>query len=330
VSVRRRLFGRVLATLPLLLGVAALTFLLVESAPGVPGDVLLGDRPLPPEVRERLERAYGLDRAPGERFALWLMALARGELGWSWSRSMPVGRALAAALPATLLRSGAALLIHVLAGVAIGVTAAARRGRLPDRILTLSTLALWSMPTFWVGLMAILALAYGLPVFPPSSMRSVGAAQLSLPARALDVLWHLCLPAFVLGISSAAATARFIRAGLVQTLDEEFVRAARARGLGGRRVLLVHALRNALLPVINVLGLSLPILVSGSLVVEVVFAWPGMGRLTYDAILAQDVPLVLATTLLASVMVIAGSLLADLAMAAVDPRIRVAPRGAGS
>jgi peptide/nickel transport system permease protein len=251
------------------------------------------------------------------------MALARGELGWSWSRSMPVGRALAAALPATLLLSGAALLIHVLAGVAIGVTAAARRGRLPDRILTLSTLALWSMPTFWVGLMAILALAYGLPVFPPSSMRSVGAAQLSLPARALDVLWHLCLPAFVLGISSAAATARFIRAGLVQTLDEEFVRAARARGLGGRRVLLVHALRNALLPVIN-------ILVSGSLVVEVVFAWPGMGRLTYDAILAQDVPLVLATTLLASVMVIAGSLLADLAMAAVDPRIRVAPRGAGS
>lgn len=327
---RRRVLGRALVAIPLLLCVAALTFALVESAPGNPADMLLGDRPVPPEVRERLERAYGLDRPPAERFVRWLVALSRGELGWSWSRSMPVSRALASALPATLLLAGAALAVHVLAGIAIGVTAAARRGRLLDRILTHSSLALWAMPTFWVGLMAILALAYGLPVFPPSSMRSVGAGDLPPVARALDLLWHLCLPACVLGLSSAAATARFVRAGLLQTLDEEFVRAARARGLGGGRVLLAHALRNAMLPVINVLGLSMPVLVSGSLVIEVVFAWPGMGRLTYDAILAQDVPVVLATTLLASAMVIAGSLAADLAMAAVDPRTRGALTGAKS
>jgi peptide/nickel transport system permease protein len=297
----------------------------METAPGTPADLLLGDQPVPQEVRERLDRIYGFDRPAGERFVRWIGAAARGELGWSWSRSMPVGRAIASALPATLLLAGAALLVYVGAGIALGVTAALWRGRWPDRVVTYCGLTLWAMPTFWVGLMAILAFAYLVPLFPPSSMRSVGFSDLSLWGRALDLLRHLVLPATVLGVGSAAAMARFIRSGLLETLDEEFVRAARARGVGGTRVVLVHALRNALLPVINLLGLSLPILVSGSLVIEVVFAWPGMGRLTYHAILAQDIPLVLATTLLASLMVIAGSLAADLAMVAVDPRIRLRP-----
>jgi peptide/nickel transport system permease protein len=303
--------------------VLVLTFALMESAPGSPADLLLGDRPVPQEVRERLERAYGLDRPPAERFLHWLAALASGDLGWSVSRSRPVTRVLASALPATLLLAGAALLIHIVAGIVLGAAAAAWRGRWPDRALTFGGLVLYAMPTFWLGLMAILALAYLVPLFPPSSMHSVNAREWSWIARAGDLLWHVALPACVLGLASAAAMARFVRAGLMRALGEEFVRAARARGVGARRVLAVHALRNAVLPVINLLGLSLPILVSGSLVVEVVFAWPGMGRLTYEAILAQDVPVVLATTLLATILVIVGSLMADLAMAVADPRIRL-------
>jgi peptide/nickel transport system permease protein len=318
---------RFLAAIPLILGILTLTFVLMESAPGSPADLLIGDHPVPPEVRQRLEEAYGFDRPAAERYVHWLTSVVfRGELGWSISRSRPVSRVLADALPATLLLSGAALLIHLLAGVILGVVAASHRDRWPDRVLNLGGLVLYAMPAFWLGLMAILCLAYLLPIFPASSMHSVEARSWSLPWRLADLAWHLALPACVLGLASAAAMARFVRSGLLQTLGEEFIRAARARGLGGRRILIAHALRNALLPVVNLLGLSLPVLVSGSLITEVVFAWPGMGRLTYEAILSFDVPVVLAATLLASVLVVAGNLGADVAMALLDPRVKLGGR----
>ena len=323
----RYLIRRLALVLPLALGVATLVFVLMEASPGDPVDLLLGDRPVPPEVRERIERAYGFDQPPLTRYGRWMSALfLEGELGWSHSRSRPVARLLADALPATLALAGAALLLHLLVGVTLGVVSASRRGSWPDRALTVGSLLLYAMPTFWLGLMAVLALSYFVPIFPTSSMQSVGAEDWSFLHRLADRVWHLMLPACVLGLGSAAAMVRFVRAGLLETLGRDFVRAARARGLAERRVMLGHALRNSLLPVINLIGLALPALISGSLVVEVIFAWPGMGRLTYDAIRAQDMPVVLATTLLATLLVVLGSLAADLAMAAVDPRIRLIGR----
>ncbi len=319
----RRLAGAI----PVLVAVLTLTFFLLESAPGSPADLMLGDRPVPPEVRQRIEAAYGLDRPPVERYLRWMTAIAlHGEWGWSLSRSRPVAQVLASTVPATLLLAGTALLIHLVAGMGIGVLTAWRRGRLLDRTLSAATLALYAMPTFWLALMAILALSYWIPLFPPSSLRSAGSETWTLPWRMLDLAWHVALPASVLGLASAAALGRFLRAGMLRALGESYIPAAQARGAGRARVILVHALRNGLLPVINLLGLSLPILVSGSLVTEVVFAWPGMGRASYEAILAKDVPLVLASTLLASVLVIIGSLAADLALAAADPRIRLRHR----
>jgi peptide/nickel transport system permease protein len=323
------LLRRLAVSVPLVLGVLTLVFVLLEATPGSPTELIVGDRPVPPEVRQRIERAHGLDRSPLVRYASWLESLLlEGDLGWSTSRSRPVARLLAETLPATVLLAGTALLLHVLLGLALGIASAARRGRWPDRLLTFLGLALYAMPAFWVALMAILALAYLLPLFPASSMRSIGAEQWPLWRRGLDALWHLCLPAGVLALSSAAAMVRFVREGLLEALGRDFVRAARARGVGGRRVMLVHALRGALGPVVNLIGLSLPVLVSGSLIIEIVFAWPGMGRLTYDAIMAKDLAVVLATTLLASLLVVAGSLAADLAMAAIDPRIRLSRSGA--
>lgn len=325
----RFVFRRLAVAVPLALGVATLVFVLMETAPGSAADQLLGERPVPPEVRERIEHAYGLDRPPLERYGRWLAALClRGELGWSHSRQRPVAQLLGEALPPTLALAGSALALHLLAGVLFGVVSAARRGRWPDRLLSLGGLALYAMPTFWLGLMCILLFSYVIPVFPASSLQSVGARDWTPALRLADRLWHLALPAAVLGLASAAAMTRFVRAGLLETLGQEFVRAARARGLTGPRVLR-HALRNALLPVINLVGMALPVLISGALVTEVVFAWPGMGRLTYEAIRAQDFSVVLASTLLASLMVILGNLAADLAMAAVDPRIRLAGRGEG-
>ncbi len=324
----RFVIRRLVLAVPLALGAATLVFVLMETAPGNAADLFLGNHPVPPEVRERIEEVYGLDRPPLERYLRWLGALVlRGELGWSHSRGRPVTETILEALPATVTLAGAALLLHVLAGVLLGALAAARRGRWVDRSLTVASLTVYALPTFWVGLMAVLAFSYFLPLVPASSMQSVGAEEWPWLQRLADRIWHLLLPAAVLGLASAAAMIRFVRAGLLQNLGRTFVRAARARGLSGKRVLFAHALRNALIPLVNLVGLSLPVLLSGSVVTEVVFAWPGMGRLTYDAIRAQDFPVVLATTLLATLMVVLGNLAADLVMVLVDPRIRLSAGG---
>jgi peptide/nickel transport system permease protein len=313
---------RLLTSLPLLFGVLTLCFLLLELAPGRPTDYLIGDHPVPPETRARIEAAYGLDRTPWARYASWMGGALRGDLGWSLSRSRPVTRVLADALPATLGLASLALAIQLLAGLALGALHVARPGGALDHALTVGGLALASAPAFWLGLMAILLFAVAWPLFPPSSSRSIGAEGWGALARAGDALWHAALPAAVLGLGSAGVIARFVRAGLLSSLGEDFVRAARARGASRARVILLHAGPAAAGPILTLAGLQLPMLVSGALVIEVVFGWPGMGRLAYDAVLAQDLPVVLATVLLATLVVVAGNLAADLGLAAIDPRIR--------
>jgi peptide/nickel transport system permease protein len=251
-----------------------------------------------------------------------------GDFGWSLSRGRSVRSVLADALPQTVALAVASLAIQLLLGVFLGALHVIRPGGALDHGLGVAGLLLASVPTFWLGLMAILLLAVAVPIFPPSSAHSIGASAWSFPARAADALWHVALPALVLAGGSAAVIARFLRSGLVVALDEGFVRAARARGASRARTMFVHALPTAAGPVITLLGLQLPVLVSGALVVEVVFGWPGMGRVTYDAVMAQDLPVVLAAVLLSTVVVIAGTLLADCGLALVDPRVRLPRRAA--
>jgi peptide/nickel transport system permease protein len=312
----------------LLAGVLTLTFLLLEAAPGRPVDNLLGDGPVPAATRARVEAAYGLDRPAYARYLTWMGSAIAGDLGWSLSRGRSVRSVLADALPETIGLAVASLAIQLLLGVFIGALHVIRPGGALDHGLGVAGLLLASMPTFWLGLMAILVFAVAVPIFPPSSAHSIGAAAWSVPARAADALWHVALPALVLAAGSAAVIARFLRAGLVAALDAGFVRAARARGMSRARILFVHALPTAAGPVITLLGLQLPMLVSGALVVEVVFGWPGMGRVTYDAVMAQDLPVVLAAVFLSTVVVIAGTLLADCGLALVDPRVRLPRRAA--
>ena len=318
---------RLLASVPLVFFVVTLTFLLVEAAPGSPASLLTGDAPLAPEVRARIEAAYGLDRPPLERYARWIGAAARGDLGWSISRSRPVARVLGDALPATAGLAGLALAIQLLAGTALGALQVAKPGGAADHAAGALSLALASVPTFWLGLMAILLFAVAIPVFPPSSSHAVGSEAWSWSARFADVLWHAALPSLVLAAGSAAIVARFVRAGLLRSLGEGFVRGARARGASSTRVIWSHALRAAAGPAVTLAGLQLPALVSGALVVEVVFGWPGMGRVTYDAILAHDVPVVLAAVSISTVLVVVGGLVADGLLAWSDPRVRLRGRG---
>jgi len=321
---------RIGAGLLTLLAVSLIVFVGASILPGDATEAILGQA-ASPEAVAGLRRALGLDHPAPERYLRWLSAFAlRGEWGWSVARGMPVRSAVAAALPATLLLSGTALLLQCALGVGWGALMARARGRAADRWAGILAALLYALPAFWVGMMAILALAVKIPLFPASSMHSVGAEAWPAWRRALDLLHHLALPAAVLGVSSAAGMARFVRAGVLQTVSEAFVRAARARGVGGGRLFGVHALRGALVPIVNLVGLSLPALVSGSLAVEYVFAWPAMGRLFYDALVARDAAVVLALTALTSLLVLGGSLLADLAMAALDPRIRLGRRGSAA
>lgn len=306
----------------LLLLVLTLTFALLHAAPGSPADQLVTPGPGMAERQARLERTLGLDRPLHEQYAAWLGAAARGDWGTSLFQGRPVSRMIAEALPATALLALAALFVEYVFALALGVWSARRRDRFADHAIRAVSLLLFSIPTFWLGLMAILVLAHLWPVFPAGNMTSAGAEGWGAAARLADLARHLALPALVLGLGTGGATVRFVRDSLLDVLGEDFVRTARAKGLSERRVVGVHALRNALAPLFQLLGLSLPALLNGSLVVEVVFAWPGLGRLIFQAINARDLPVVLATTAVGGALVLGGSLLADLLHAAADPRVR--------
>lgn len=320
-SLTERLLGRLGAALLLLWLVLTTTFFLIHLAPGEPMAVLVPDHGSP-EQRARLASALGLDRPLGVQYLHWLGDFVRGDWGTSFSLSRPVSRVIVEALPATLLLGLAATLVDYGVAIPLGVLASRRRNGWFDRLLRWVGLTLYSTPVFWLGLMAILLFSYWFPLFPASHMASVGAENLGLGARMLDLLHHLALPALVLGLAATGGTARFVRNEMIEVMAEDYIRLARAKGISERRVLWRHGFRNALVPLVQLLGVSVPVLLNGTLVVEVVFSWPGLGQRIFQGILARDYPLILGTTAFTAALVIVGSLLADLAHAAVDPRVR--------
>ncbi len=318
---KRMVLRRMLALVPLVWLVATLTFVVVQAAPGSYADTIDNPR-LSPETRELISARYGLDRPPLKQYLSWLGAVATGDLGTSFMYKQPVSTVLARALPPTLLLAGAALLFDLVLGLVLAVAAARRPYGWVDRITSILSLGLYGIPSFWLAGLFILVFSLLLGWFPASHMHSVDAARLSGLPRLADLLRHLVLPAVCLGLVGAAGTARYLRATLLDVRSSRFMLAARARGIPERRLLWVHALRPALLPVVTLLGLSLPILVSGSVVIETIFSWPGMGQVAYNAARARDIPLILGATLIGATAVILGNLIADVLYAVVDPRTR--------
>jgi peptide/nickel transport system permease protein len=302
--------------------VATATFVLVSLAPGDAAS-RLSDPRISPAVRERWRRDFGLDRPLPARYASWLASAVRGDLGTSWYYHRSVTAVLAEALPNTLLLTSLGLALELGGGVALALAQLRRAHGRGDRAITLVTLTAFAMPTFGVALALIALLSYRIPLFPPSHMHSLAGETAHGWARTADLLRHLALPVVAIGITGAGAVARYLRGSLLDERMEQYVLAARARGCSPRRALLTHALPNALLPLITMMGMSLPFLVSGSLIVEVVFSWPGMGQAMYTAALGRDLPLLLGGTIVGSAAVVVGNLLADLAYAAVDPRVRL-------
>ncbi|MBK6458758.1 MAG: ABC transporter permease [Gemmatimonadetes bacterium] len=317
------LFRRLLQGLAILFTVATVTFALIHAAPGEPFAAQLEDARFTPEMSATLRRQYGLDAPLTTQYARFLTQLVRGDLGNSLSLHRPVRAILAQALPRTLVLMSAALAAGFALGVVTGAAQAARAGTRLDRVAGRISVALSALPDFWLALALMLVFAMRLRWFPVSGMFDQTMHEYMSPMGKLrDVAWHLVLPATTLALIIGAVVARHQRQALVDILPEDFVRSARAKGVRERTVVMRHALRNALLPTITLLGLALPALVGGAVIIENIFGWPGMGRVALDAIAARDYPVVLGTTMVGSLLVVLGSLFADLLSAVVDPRLR--------
>jgi peptide/nickel transport system permease protein len=318
---------RVLQAIPLLVGILTLTFVLMHMAPGDPTATYLTDN-VSPEVVEQTRSRLGLDQPVPVQYVKWIKAFATGDFGHSYVGGEPeVKQKIGAALPNTLLLGFVSLLIIFVFGCLIGMIQAVRQYSISDTTLTIGSLALYSMPGFWLGLMLQIAVSSGwwpdALALPVSGMIDVrDHPTMTALQRALDVARHLVLPTVALGLASAAGIARYMRGEMLEVIHQDYVRTARAKGLSERSVIFRHALRNALIPIVSLLGLYVPVLIGGSVVIEKVFAWPGMGLLLYDSVYARDYPSVMAVTFLFGALVVVGNLVSDLLYAAVDPRIR--------
>ena len=303
--------------------VTTLTFVLIQLAPGSPFTASGESNRVSPEITQRLEQSFGLDRPVPEQYIRYLSNLARGNFGYSFAEYRPARDAFLERVPNTLLLAGAGLVIMFGLGILVGAFQGARPGSRTDDILSLVTLAIYSMPIFWLGLMALLLFGLALHWLPVGGTHDpVIYEQLGIMGKLGDRLRHLLLPAITLGLIGAATTARYQRAAMLDVIRQDFVRTARAKGLTERAVLFKHALRNALLPIITLFGLAFPILLSGTVLVESIFSWPGLGKLAVDAIHGRDYFVVTGAATVTAIMVVLGSLIADVLYRVVDPRTR--------
>ncbi len=320
---QRMLARRALSGIAVVAGVVTLTFLLLHAAPGDPAERLIG----PTATTEQLtagRHALGLDRPLITQYGSWLARFVRGDWGTSFATGRPVRTMIGSAWPATVRLVALSLLLSYGLGLLVGAVQAARHRRPLDTALSVASVTLVALPGYWLGLMLVTVFTYLLRVLPAFGAAGYDADYLSGWARFVDGARHLVLPLATLTLIGVGAAARFTRGALLDALEQPFVVAARAKGLTPARVMVHHALRHALIPIVTLLGLSLPALFSGAVFVEAVFAWPGVGRVLVEAVQARDYPVVMSATAISALLVVTGNLLADVVAGFVDPRLRAA------
>jgi peptide/nickel transport system permease protein len=320
---------RVLMMAPLLLGITLITFLVVHLAPGEPTGQMTDLNPKASvEAQQRLRALYGLDQPLHVQYGRWLARLARLDFGTSFSADRrPVLDKILERMPVTIgLNVLSELFVFALA-LPIGVIAAVRRGSVFDRVSTVVVFLFFSVPTFWVALLAMILFGIKLGWLPISGLRSIDFDDLSLAGKVADYARHLALPVIVGSIGGLAGISRFMRAGMLEVVRQDYVRTARAKGLPERLVIGRHALRNAVLPIITIAGLSVPGLIAGSVIFETIFAIPGIGQLMWQAVMARDYPMIMGDLVLSAVLTLLGNLVADVGYVLADPRISFEGRG---
>ncbi|RWQ33902.1 MAG: ABC transporter permease [Mesorhizobium sp.] len=316
ILLRRRPVGSIFVLLIVVIG----TFLLLEAAPGDAVDAYIASTGGDAGMIELLRHRWGLDQSALTRLANYLWALLHLDLGQSVAFSRPIREVILERLPNTLLLMGSATALSFGLGSALGIYAGARPGGFRDRFLSIGSLALYAVPGFWLGLVLIIVFAVDLRWFPIGGIESLASGKTGLD-RAVDIASHLVLPVSALGFIYLALYLRMMRAGMAEVWRQDFVLAARAKGLSRRRIVLAHVARNALLPLVTMLGLQSAQMLGGSVVIESVFSVPGLGRLAQEAVAARDTPLLLGIVLVSAVLVIVINLLVDVAYAFLDPRV---------
>ncbi|MFH1075552.1 MAG: ABC transporter permease [Pseudomonadota bacterium] len=315
----RYFIRRLIHSIPVLFGITIISFIVIQLAPGTPIGLTL-DPKASPAVIEQMAKNYDLDKPLPTQYWLWLKRLCTGKL-YSFKDGKPVLAKIAERLPATLILNLVATLIVFSIAIPLGVFSATHRNSLADNLATFGAYLGISIPSFWLAYLLILATVklFGYPVL---GIRSFALGDIGFTKVVLDYLWHLMLPSIVLAVGGIAAVSRYTRSSMFEALSQDYVRTARAKGLSDDVVYYKHALRNALLPIVTIVGFLVPSLISGSVIIETVFAWPGIGRLAYQSVLARDYSVVMTILTLSSGLTLIGNILSDVLYAMVDPRIR--------
>jgi peptide/nickel transport system permease protein len=324
--VARFVLRRIVHAVVLVFITIAITFFAIHLAPGDPLSRYYSPD-IDPGAMEQVRVQLGLDDPVYVQFGRWLWSFVRGDFGMSLSEHRPVGNILRETIPRTVKLTVIAFVVQLMVGLGIGIVAAWKRSRAPDRILTLAALVIYAVPAFYLAYLLIMFFSLQLDWLPTSGLQSIGIEGASRWELFSDRFAHLVLPVLVLGVASAAGLARYTRGSVLEAIGQDYIRTARAKGVPEGKVVWWHAFRNALPPILTVVGLSVPFLLGGAVVVEKVFAWPGMGSLFVDSIFARDYPVVLAVNFVAACMVIAGNFLADVSYMLADPRIKLASSG---
>ncbi|OIO38659.1 MAG: diguanylate cyclase [Candidatus Omnitrophica bacterium CG1_02_46_14] len=316
----KRLFGLV----PQLVGITLISFLVIHLAPGGPVDARGDMNPkMSYEAKEKLTKLYGLDKPVLIQYKDWLKRLVGFDFGNSFTDGEKVTQKIARAIPVTLFINLLALLLIFLIGIPIGVFGAVKENSMADKTVTLFVMSGFAVPTFWLALILMSFFGVTLRCLPVSGLYSIDFDQMSWLGKTIDLSRHLILPLVVSSVTGVAGISRFMRSGMIEALRSDYIRTARAKGLSENRVLYRHALRNALLPIVTILGLSVPGLLGGSVVFESIFSIPGMGRLFFNSVFTRDYPVIMGVLVLGAALTLLGNLLADIAYGLVDPRIRL-------
>ena len=316
---------RILIAIPILWGLLTLNFVLIHAAPGNPAELFINPD-MDPEARELIYKSMGLDRPLYEQYFSYLREVVfKFNFGESFLKKRPVADVVMDALPNTVQLSLLALCVQLVIGIAVGIVAAVRQYSHTDNVIRLISLTFYSMPSFYLGLILLFLFGGGVwHLLPASGMIDIVQHEsMTFFEKIWDRAIHILLPSITLGLGAAAGVSRFMRGELLEVIRQDYIRTARAKGLRERAVVFKHGVRNALIPIITLVGLSVPILFSGAVIVENVFAWPGMGRIMVDAAFQRDYPVFLSVNLFFGCMVLLGSLVADLLYAVADPRVRL-------
>jgi peptide/nickel transport system permease protein len=312
---------RVLLAIPLIIVMTFIAFLIMKLAPGDPANMYMDPSVSAQDVIQ-LKKNLGFDKPVGIQYVIWLKNILKGNMGYSYITSKSVFASITERLPATLLLSVSSMLLIIISTFPLGIIAGAKKGSFFDNAVTVLSFLGLSIPTFWLGLMFILFFSLKLDLLPTAGFMNPSLTNASFLIKAFDIGKHMLLPLLTILIGGLAVLTRYHRSGIINILEMDYIKAARARGLSETRILFKHAFKNAALPIITILGLSLPGLIGGSFIIEYIFSWPGMGQLGVSAIFARDYPILMGTILFSSALIIMGNLLADIAYAWIDPRIK--------